>query len=120
MSWALRASHRTSEVPRANWRTHIPPCHPQLLWVWSAAVNGPVRSFLPLVALPFRSRRSMQSEILALRQQLATYKQSGQRARIRPADRLFWDMSSCSAKSIFDGSSAATWATTTTGGRTCR
>ena len=58
--------------------------------MWLAVVNRLARSFLHLVALPFRSRLSMQLEIPALRQQLATYQQSGKRPRIGSADRLFW------------------------------
>src|SRR5215471_2065450 len=38
----------------------------------------------------FRSRLSMQLEFIALRHQLAVYKQSGTRPRLRPSDRLFW------------------------------
>jgi putative transposase len=38
----------------------------------------------------FRSRRSMQLEILALRHQLAVYQRSIRRPRIQPADRLLW------------------------------
>ncbi len=38
----------------------------------------------------FRSRRSMQLEIFALRHQLAVYKQRIKRPTLRPSDRLFW------------------------------
>jgi hypothetical protein len=38
----------------------------------------------------FRSRRSMQLEILALRPQLATYQRSVPKPHIQPADRLLW------------------------------
>ena len=38
----------------------------------------------------FRSRASMQAEILALRHQLGIYQRMARRLRIRPADRLFW------------------------------
>src|SRR5215471_18018226 len=38
----------------------------------------------------FRSRLSMQLEFIALRHQLAVYKQSGTRPMLRPSDRLFW------------------------------
>ena len=58
--------------------------------MWLAVVNRLARSFLHLVALPFRSRLSMQLEILALCQQLAAYQRTGEHPRIRPADRLFW------------------------------
>jgi putative transposase len=38
----------------------------------------------------FRSRASMQTEILALRHQLGIYQRTAKRLRIRPADRVFW------------------------------
>ena len=38
----------------------------------------------------FRSRASMQAEILALRHQLGIYRRTTKRLRIRPADRIFW------------------------------
>jgi putative transposase len=47
-------------------------------------------ALLAFVAALFRSRRSMQLEILALRHQLAVYQRSMRRPRIQPADRLLW------------------------------
>ena len=49
-----------------------------------------LRALLAFVIALFRSRHSMQLEILALRHQLAVYKQSVHRPRLRPTDRLFW------------------------------
>jgi putative transposase len=49
-----------------------------------------VSTLLAFVAARFRSRRSMQLEILALRHQLAVYRRSVRRSRIQPADRLLW------------------------------
>ena len=40
----------------------------------------------------FRSRASLQLELVALRHQLAMYKGQGLRPRIRPADRLLWSL----------------------------
>jgi hypothetical protein len=42
------------------------------------------------VASYFRSRAAMQLVIVALRHQLAVYRQSAKRLRIRPGDRIFW------------------------------
>ena len=51
----------------------------------------PVMSaLLACLAAWFRSRRSMQLEIVALRHQVAVYQRSVPRPRIRPADRLLW------------------------------
>ncbi len=51
-------------------------------------------SILTLAAAVVRSfcrgRQSLILENLALRQQLATYKRTGKRPRLRPADRVFW------------------------------
>ena len=49
-----------------------------------------VSALLAFVAALFRSRRSMQLEILALRHQLAVYQRSVRRPRIQSADRLLW------------------------------
>jgi hypothetical protein len=38
----------------------------------------------------FRSRLSMQMELIALRHQLAVYKESVPRPKLQPADRLLW------------------------------
>jgi len=38
----------------------------------------------------FRSRLSMQIELIALRHQVAVYKQSISRPKLRPTDRLLW------------------------------
>jgi len=49
-----------------------------------------VCTLLACLAACFRSRRSMQLEILALRHQLVVYQQSVPRPRIQPTDRLLW------------------------------
>ena len=49
-----------------------------------------LRALLAFVIALFRSRHAMQLEILALRHQVAVYKQSVHRPRLRPTDRLFW------------------------------
>jgi putative transposase len=49
-----------------------------------------VSALLAFLAVCFRSRRSLQLEILALRHQLAVYQCSVPRPRIQPTDRLFW------------------------------
>jgi putative transposase len=49
-----------------------------------------VSALLAFVVALFRSRRSMQLEILALRHQLAVYQRSIRRPRIQPADRFLW------------------------------
>jgi putative transposase len=45
---------------------------------------------LASIATWFRSRLSMQMELMALRHQVAVYKQSIKRPTLRPTDRLFW------------------------------
>jgi putative transposase len=49
-----------------------------------------VSALLAFLAACFRSRRSMQLEILALRHQVAVYKRLVPRPRIQPIDRLLW------------------------------
>src|SRR5919109_5354739 len=49
-----------------------------------------VSALLAFVVALFRSRRSMQLEILALRHQLTVYQRSIRRPRIQPADRFLW------------------------------
>ena len=49
-----------------------------------------LRALLAFVIALFHSRHSMQLEILALRHQVAVYKQTVPRPRLRPSDRLFW------------------------------
>ncbi len=49
-----------------------------------------IHPFLGLLLLPFRSRLSMQLEILALRHQLTDYQRGGTKPRIKPPDRIFW------------------------------
>jgi len=53
-----------------------------------------IQFILILVATSARSRLSLQVENAALRHQLAVYRKSGQRPRIRPADRLLWSVMS--------------------------
>jgi hypothetical protein len=47
-------------------------------------------ALLACVATLFRSRTSLRLENLALRHQLAVYKQAVRRPRLRPSDRLLW------------------------------
>ena len=49
-----------------------------------------LRALLAFVIALFRSCRALQLEILALRHQVAVYKQSVHRRRLRPTNRLFW------------------------------
>jgi len=49
-----------------------------------------LRATLAFVHPLFRSRLSLQIEILALRHQLAVYQRTRARPRLRPADRLLW------------------------------
>jgi hypothetical protein len=49
-----------------------------------------ISALLALVVALFRSRRSMQLEILALRHQVAVYQRSVPRPRVQTADRLLW------------------------------
>jgi putative transposase len=51
-----------------------------------------VYAFLSTVGVLFRSRRSLQAEIIALRHQLTVYRRSVRRPQIRPADRLLWSL----------------------------
>ncbi|MEN8174229.1 MAG: integrase core domain-containing protein [Pseudomonadota bacterium] len=53
-----------------------------------------IQFILMLVATSVRSRLSLQTENAALRHQLSVYRKSGQRPRIRPADRLLWSVMS--------------------------
>jgi hypothetical protein len=43
-------------------------------------------SFLALLLLPFRTRRSMQLEILALRHQRTVYQRAGTKPRLKPSN----------------------------------
>jgi hypothetical protein len=54
-----------------------------------------VLALLAFLAEGFRSRRSLQLEILVLWHQLAVYQRSVARARIQPSDRLFWSWLVC-------------------------
>jgi hypothetical protein len=49
-----------------------------------------VRPLITFMATLFRSRLSLQLEIVALRHQLTVYQRSVRRPRIRPADRILW------------------------------
>jgi len=49
-----------------------------------------IQFILTLGATSVRSRLSLQAENAALRNQLFLYRKSGQRPRIKPADRLLW------------------------------
>jgi hypothetical protein len=49
-----------------------------------------IQFILTLMTTFVRSRLSLQAENAALRNQLLLYRKSGQRPRIRPADRLLW------------------------------
>src|SRR5262245_26202021 len=46
--------------------------------------------FLVSFATWFRSRLSIQMELIALRHQLAVYQHTVKRPKLRPSDRLFW------------------------------
>src|SRR5262245_3751341 len=56
----------------------------------SATMSPVVPTLLVYLTTWFRSRRSMQMEILALRHQVAVYKQTVSRPRLRLMDRLLW------------------------------
>ncbi len=49
-----------------------------------------VRALIAFGASLFRSRLSLQTEILALRHQLAVYHRSIRRPQVRPYDRILW------------------------------
>lgn len=49
-----------------------------------------IAALLAFVATLFRSHTSLRLENLALRHQLAVYKQTVRRPRLRPSDRLLW------------------------------
>ena len=49
-----------------------------------------IQFMLTLVTSSLRLRLSLQAENAALRNQLSLYRESGQRPRIRPSDRLLW------------------------------
>jgi hypothetical protein len=49
-----------------------------------------VCALLAFLSTLFRSRLSLQYEILALRHQLTVYQRSAQRPRISPGDRVLW------------------------------
>lgn len=49
-----------------------------------------VYAFLSTVGMLFRSRLSLQAEVIALRHQLTVYHRSVRRPQIRPADRVLW------------------------------
>jgi hypothetical protein len=49
-----------------------------------------ISALCAFVAALFQSRWAMQFKILALQHQLAVYKQTIPRPRLRPTDRLFW------------------------------
>ena len=49
-----------------------------------------ISASLAYLASWFQSRHAMQMELIALRHQLAVYKQSVSRPKLRPTDRLLW------------------------------
>jgi hypothetical protein len=49
-----------------------------------------VTAFIAFIATLFRANSALRLENLALRYQLAVYKQTVHRPRLRPTDRLFW------------------------------
>ena len=49
-----------------------------------------VYAFLSTVGMLFRSRLSLQAEVIALRHQLTVYHRSVRRLQIRRADRVLW------------------------------
>jgi putative transposase len=64
--------------------------YPSHLTIRSATMPPVVSALLVYIMTWFRSRRSMQMEILALRHQVAVYQQTVSRPRLRPMDRLLW------------------------------
>jgi len=52
-------------------------------------------ALLAFVSTLFRSRFTLQLEIIALRHQLTDYQRTTQRPRINPGDRIFWSWLSC-------------------------
>ena len=61
-----------------------------LLGDWTWAMKTFLLSLVTFIASFFRSRLSMQMEILVLRHQLSLYQRSGKRPPIKPADRILW------------------------------
>jgi putative transposase len=55
-------------------------------------VRSVIYAFLSTVSVLFRSRLSLQVEIIALRHQLTVYRRSVRRPQIRPADRFLWSL----------------------------
>jgi len=49
-----------------------------------------IPAYLALLLLPFRTRLSLQLEVLALRHQLTVCQRAGTKPRPKPADRLLW------------------------------
>ena len=49
-----------------------------------------VRALVAIITTWFRSRLSLQLEIVALRHQLTVYQRSARRPRIRLVDRILW------------------------------
>ena len=49
-----------------------------------------LRTVLSALLSPFRSRLALQAENLALRHQLAVYRRTCARPRLKPADRILW------------------------------
>ena len=50
----------------------------------------PLVQALVVVVGAFRSRITLQLEVLVLRQHLNAYRRSIRRPRVRPSDRIFW------------------------------
>jgi len=48
------------------------------------------QALLAVISTVFRSRLSLQLEVVALRHQLSVYRRSDKRLRIRPGDRILW------------------------------
>ena len=62
---------------------------------WTVSIHagarmGVLKAFVLFFRAMLVSRTSLAVENLALRQQLAVYKQSVKRPKLRPRDRLFW------------------------------
>ena len=49
-----------------------------------------LRALLSFAASSFRSRLSLELEVMALRHQLGVYQRGGKRPKLRPADRILW------------------------------
>jgi hypothetical protein len=54
-----------------------------------SSLTTATHAFVALLLLPFRSRLSLQLEIIALRHQLTVYRRSEAKPSLKPTDRIF-------------------------------